>query len=62
MTYAARKAIGACTYDGCRMPAMDDRNECRLHWIGSLDRKRYWWTYRRHLRRHEQLCLVLESG
>jgi hypothetical protein len=61
MTWKQRLTANLCTYPNCTRDPLPDRDECRLHWFMALDRKRYWWTYRRYYRRPKQLCLVLES-
>jgi hypothetical protein len=58
MTWKQRQALGLCQYP-CAAESSDG-DYCRLHALMALDRKRYWWTYRRHHRRPKQLCLVLE--
>ena len=58
MTWKHRQSLGKCQQ--CAAESTDG-DYCRLHWLMSLDRKRYWWTYRRFHRRPKQLCLVLES-
>lgn len=61
VTWSTRQQLGQCCYSGCDDERLPDRDYCRLHWLASMDRKRYWWTYRRHTRRPKQLCLVFES-
>ncbi len=59
MTWKSRQSLGQCAYAGCDDEPMEGNNECRLHWLMGLDRKRYWWTYRRFARRPVQLELGL---
>jgi len=58
MTYQQRKLGQRCTYPACDDAPLPDNGECRYHQTASRDRKRYWWTYRRHVRRPKQLELA----
>lgn len=60
MTYSERKVAEMCTYPRCNEPPLPDNNECALHRAMSVDRKRYWYHFRRFYRRPKQLCLAFD--